>query len=212
LLHDKPANNFGIAFLLSVCMALLTGLVVLYMGKFESFQFINSHHTPLLDIFFKYVTYYGDGVMWVPLVLYCVFFRKKYLIAVVAGILISTLLAQLLKRAVFPDELRPITYLADNFPVHTVEGVAMKRLHSFPSGHTTTAFTMALILAHIVNKKKWSVIFPLLAFIAGYSRVYLAQHFVTDVLAGMVSGIISGIISLLIYREIFKRKTSAGTG
>jgi membrane-associated phospholipid phosphatase len=84
----------------------------------------------------------------------------------------------------------------------------MRTSHSFPSGHTTTAFTMALIMAHMINKKFWSLILPALALLAGYSRVYLAQHFPTDVLAGMCIGIVSAILSLIIFREIFKRKTN----
>jgi membrane-associated phospholipid phosphatase len=80
----------------------------------------------------------------------------------------------------------------------------MRTSHSFPSGHTTTAFTMALIMAHMINKKSWSVILPALALLAGYSRVYLAQHFPTDVLAGMCIGIVSAILSLIIFRSFIK--------
>lgn len=213
MLTEKPSNNFGIAFLLSVLVTLATTLVVLLMGKNGSFQFINSKHTPFLDFFFKYFTYIGDGIMWVPLGLYCIFFQKRYLVAVISGLLISTLLAQFLKRVIFPDELRPVTYLSEHFPVHTVEGVVMNQLHSFPSGHTTTAFTMALLLAHMVNTKFGSFLFPILAFLAGYSRVYLGQHFLTDVLAGMITGIFSAFISLWIYRATCNKiKTSTGEG
>lgn len=142
--------------------------------------------------------------MWVPLGLYCFFFRRKYFIAVVAGVLISTILAQFLKRVVYPDELRPIGYLSEAFPVHQIAGVELKRVHSFPSGHTTTAFAMALIMAHIINRKFWSVLLPLMALLAGYSRIYLAQHFPTDILAGMCVGIFSAIISLLIFRKFMR--------
>ena len=143
--------------------------------------------------------------MWVPLGLFCFFFKRKYFIAVLAGAIISTLLAQFLKRIVYPEELRPISYLSESFPVHQIAGVEMRRLHSFPSGHTTTAFTMALIMSHMINKKVWSILLPLLALIAAYSRVYLAQHFPTDLLAGMCIGIVSAILSLLVYKKIIRR-------
>ena len=139
--------------------------------------------------------------MWAPFGIYCFFYRRKYFIAVVAGVIISTIIAQILKRVVYPDELRPISYLSEIFPVHVVDGVTMRKVHSFPSGHTTTAFAMALIMAYIINRKFWSVILPLLALLAGYSRVYLAQHFPTDIFAGMCIGIVSAILSLLIYRK-----------
>lgn len=188
-------------------MAIATGILILSLGKNGSFQLINGNHSEAADRFFKYFTHYGDGIMWVPLGLFCFFYRRKYFIAVIAGVLISTILAQFLKRVIYPDELRPITYLSENFPVHIVEGVKMKRVHSFPSGHTTTAFTMALIMAHMFNNKAVSFILPFLALLAGYSRVYLGQHYLTDILAGMCIGILSAVLSLLIFREIFKRKT-----
>ena len=185
-------------------MAIGTGILLLVLGKNETFQLINSNHNEIADQFFKYFTHYGDGLMWVPLGIYCYFYRRKYFIAVVAGVIISTIIAQFLKRVVYPDELRPISYLSEVFPVHIVEGVTMRKVHSFPSGHTTAAFAMALIMAYIINRKFWSVILPFLALLAGYSRVYLGQHFPTDIFAGICIGIVSAILSLLIYRKFIR--------
>ena len=203
-MQERPANNFGIAFILAIIIAISTGVLILILGKNGSFQLINSNHNPVADQFFKYFTHYGDGLMWAPLGLFCFFYRRKYFIAIVAGVLISTLIAQLLKRVVYPDELRPISYLSETFHVHRVDGVIMRKVHSFPSGHATTAFTMALVMAYIINRKLWSVILPILAFLAGYSRVYLGQHFPTDIFAGMCIGIISAILSLLTYRKFVR--------
>ena len=202
--QERPANNFGIAFVLATIIAIGTGAFILILGKNGSFQFINSNHDPIADQFFKYFTHYGDGLMWVPLGIYCFFYRRKHFIAVVAGVFISTLLAQVLKRVVYPDELRPISYLSETFPVHIIDGVTMRKSHSFPSGHTTTAFAMALIMAYIINRRFWSVLLPVLALLAGYSRVYLAQHFPTDIFAGMCIGIVSAILSLLLYRKFIR--------
>ena len=183
------------------------GILVLSLGKNGSFQLINSNHNEVADVFFKYYTHYGDGFMWVPLGIFCFFYKRKYFIAIVAGVLISTIIAQFLKRVVYPDELRPITFLSETFRVHQIAGVEMRKVHSFPSGHSTTAFTMALIIAHMINRRAWSIILPLLAAIAAYSRVYLGQHFPTDVLAGMCIGIMSAILSLLLYQSILKKRT-----
>lgn len=212
-MQERPANSFGIAFFFSILIAVATGILILSLGKHGAFRLINGNHNEIADQFFKYFTYYGDAMMWVPLGVFCLFFRRKYFIAVVAGILISTIIAQFLKRVVYPDELRPITYLSENFPIHIVDGVKMKRVHSFPSGHSTTAFAMALIMAHMLNTKVWSIVLPLFAALAVYSRVYLGQHFPTDALAGMCIGIFSAVLSLLIYRKFlrFANKKSAVT-
>ena len=205
MLQERPSNNFGIAFILSIIIAIGTGVLILVLGKNGAFQLINSNHNQITDQFFKYFTHYGDGLMWGPLGIYCFFYRRKYFIAVVAGVIISTILAQFLKRVIYPEELRPISYLSEIFPVHIVDGVTMRKVHSFPSGHTTTAFTMALMMAYLINRKVWSVILPLLATLAGYSRVYLAQHFPTDIFAGMCIGIVSAILALLVYKEMIRR-------
>jgi membrane-associated phospholipid phosphatase len=204
------SNNFKPALVFTLFLVLITGLFLLCTGKAGSFLIINGAHSPLSDFFFKYFTHAGDGWMWAPLLFFCFFFRRNYLVAVIAGVLISTLLSQLLKRVIFADDLRPITYLSENFPVHTIEGIKMNRLHSFPSGHTAAAFTIALLLAYMINKKPWSLALPLLALLVGYSRIYLGQHFLTDVLAGICVGVVSAILSLMIYRNLLKRKTKIG--
>jgi membrane-associated phospholipid phosphatase len=79
-------------------------------------------------------------------------------------------------------------------------------VNSFPSGHTSTAFTTALLLSFIVRKRFAVFFFPVIAFLVGYSRVYLAQHFVTDVLAGSVIGIISSYAALMLHNHLQRKK------
>ena len=197
---------FYISVFLAIGLAVITGLFVLSYGKNDSFQLINSNHNGFLDFFFKYYTHAGDGIVWLPFGLYCIFYRREYLIAVIAGFIISTVLTHFLKRVVYPDELRPFTSLSVEFPIHIIEGVKMRRVHSFPSGHTGTAFAMALLLSQPVNKKLWSIILPVFALLVAYSRVYLGQHYVTDVLAGMAVGIVTAVLSIFIYQKLSQGK------
>jgi PAP2 superfamily len=59
---------------------------------------------------------------------------------------------------------------------------------SFPSGHTSEAFSMATSLS--IAYPKWYVIAPTFAFasLVGYSRLYLGVHYPSDVFAGAVVG------------------------
>lgn len=59
---------------------------------------------------------------------------------------------------------------------------------SFPSGHTSAAFSIATSIS--LAFPKWYVVAPSLlwASIAGYSRMYLGVHYPSDVIVGAVIG------------------------
>ncbi len=202
---QNPHSYFRTAVAVSFILILTVAIFLFIYGKNGSFVIINGNYNVALDHLFQYVTVLGDGLIYIPIVLYCILFNRQFLVPVLAGIIICTLLTHLLKRVIFPDELRPFSLEAQNIIIHKIEGVPMRRMHSFPSGHTSTAFTMALLLSSVMKKKIWAFVLPVIAFFVGYSRVYLAQHFATDVCAGMVIGIVSAYLSLLIY-DAWRRK------
>jgi membrane-associated phospholipid phosphatase len=69
--------------------------------------------------------------------------------------------------------------------------------YSFPSGHAMTAVfaygAIAYLIAGSVTNRKWRAALyastALLAFLIGFSRLYLGVHYLTDVLAGWAAGI-----------------------
>lgn len=99
----------------------------------------------------------------------------------------SHLLVQLLKHLVQRD--RP--YLV----VEGSRGIVAPLLdHSFPSGHTTSATSMAVVLS--AANPGLAPGFALLALLVAFSRMYLGHHYPSDVLAGAVLGTLSGTGSL----------------
>lgn len=65
--------------------------------------------------------------------------------------------------------------------------------HSFPSGHTASAFAAAFAL-WLQNWKLGVPALVLAAFIA-FTRLYLYVHFPTDVLGGLVLGLALGFFA-----------------
>lgn len=190
-------------FLLTTVAALVFGFCILAIyGKTDSHILLNSIHTPALDIFFKHFTELGGGLpSYIGAAILLISLRGG--LFVLLAQLINLLLTHAIKIPVGAP--RPVTYFHDlglQMPP-TVEGVDLHITDSFPSGHTSAAFAFCLCLSAMLPKR-WQplgCILSLLACLGGYSRVYLSQHFLEDILLGAVIGIISAtIIYLLLYR------------
>lgn len=159
---------------------------------------INQFHTSFFDVFFKYTTFLGDGVVFGVLAVVFLFIKRKmFYVFVVSGVL-TLLITHLFKKILFKGILRPAAALSDE-TLHLVDGVKMAMLNSFPSGHTTTAFAIFTILCLYFAKCKSQYLWVSLAIIAGLSRVYLSQHFLIDIFFGSFIGIIIGIASMSIF-------------
>ena len=77
---------------------------------------------------------------------------------------------------------------------------------SFPSGHTSLAFSTAASLS--IQFNKWYVTLPayLWAGSVAYSRMYLGVHYPTDVLGGAAVGIGSAYLAHWLNQKFFKNK------
>ena len=65
---------------------------------------------------------------------------------------------------------------------------------SFPSGHTMTAFSVALVVSYFYPSMEGVLFF--LALSIACSRIVLGMHFLSDVLAGIVLGVALGCASI----------------
>jgi membrane-associated phospholipid phosphatase len=75
-------------------------------------------------------------------------------------------------------------------------------MNSFPSGHTTSVFALAVLLALNTNDKRISLIYLVTAIITGYSRIYLGQHFLADVVTGALIGMLSALLVYWYLRQV----------
>jgi undecaprenyl-diphosphatase len=71
---------------------------------------------------------------------------------------------------------------------------------SFPSGHTMTAFAIALVVSYFYPSLQTPMYF--LAISIAVSRVVLGMHFLSDVLAGVVLGVALGCASITAFASL----------
>ncbi len=80
-----------------------------------------------------------------------------------------------------------------------IDGVELYEKFSFPSGHTALIFCLCMSICIFMKKKYFPLLLVLLAYIVGFSRIYLSQHFLIDVLAGALIG---SLIPILTFKYI----------
>lgn len=195
------------SFLLLVSVTgILLFSVNLFYSKFDSHILLNSYHNFFLDQFFKTVTHLGDGWFAVILAISWFYFKDKNQgVLILATFLFSALFAQIFKNFVFEDFMRPFYYInAGTLDTTLVDGVKMHKNNSFPSGHTTTIFALCSMLTFFFKSYKAGFLLFLIAFITGYSRIYLSQHFLQDTLAGALLGISSSLLLFIVLNKKLK--------
>jgi membrane-associated phospholipid phosphatase len=170
----------------------LTALIILFLlavliRKGNDVIWINSLNSEPLDSFFMIITNLGDGLIFIPIVFILLFVNFRYSIMGVLICLLSGLVSSIFKYFLFADFERPKN-LIDNSLLHFIEGIEVHGTHSFPSGHTITAFCVALFITFISKNKIVGVVCLITALLVGYSRIYLLQHFLVDVAAGAIIG------------------------
>ncbi len=83
--------------------------------------------------------------------------------------------------------------------------------YSFYSGHASNTMALALFIALIVRNRALTMMMLLWSIVNGYSRVYLAMHFPTDVIIGFCAGALIATAMYLLYSLLNRRLTLTPT-
>ena len=181
----------------------------LYEWDQELFRLIHVElQRDWLDPLLVAITDSGRGEVYITiLVVFCFIhrFRSYAILALAAGVA-SGVVAQALKLLVVRerpgnfDFAQPITTYVENLLGQTAPMFS----NSFPSGHATSSFAIAVAIAWVSRKTEhawlgWTVVGW--ASLVAFSRVYVGVHFMSDVLAGAALGALFGTCFYLLWRK-----------
>jgi len=183
-----------------------------FMGQYsltEGHLLINQYHNSFFDTFFKYFTDLGDGIIIGVVIIVGLFIRFRVsLYSAVVGVLILIIISFISKQLLFNDWGRPAKIFGDlGISLYYIEGVKNHMLSTFPSGHSTTAFGIYTLLALFSKRNIFKFLYFTIALLAGFSRVYLSQHFVRDIEVGAIIGFILAILVFYFFNKKFEGNT-----
>jgi membrane-associated phospholipid phosphatase len=192
--------------------------------KPELHMLLNSYHTSILDMFFKYYSVMAEWPLYLLALLPLFWKRPKLTLFFAMCELTGGAILQILKHIISTD--RPVSVFENyhHLVLPLVQGVDMHYSNSFPSGHASTFFIFctccAIVLAFHHSREdkprntRTQILFNMsllllliLAAMGAYSRVYLSQHFLLDVFVGSIIGFITPYLMLfLCWNKILKLK------
>ena len=147
--------------------------------------------TDMLTPFMKSVTFLGNGGwFWIlcAVVLLAVPKTRKTGYAAALSLIFGAIVTNLLLKNIVARP-RPFAEIEALIPMD----------FSFPSGHTTASFAVALVMLRMLPKK-FGIPAVVLAALVAFSRLYLGVHYPTDVLTGFVIALVGSMLSVWIVR------------
>ena len=183
------------------------------MGPWTSFEIgildtIQKLSTPGLDKFMVTITSLGNmSIIWIVFIIIFLSTKEYKTMGkvMVLGFILNLIIVNLLLKNIFA-RVRPF-----NIVNHANLLIPTLKDGSFPSGHTSYAFTIFTIVLFMAKKKSLKVLTGILAVLIAFSRLYLYVHFPTDVIGGVIIGFILAILAMKIYFSKNIREKLANT-
>jgi len=183
-----------------ILFILLAPFVILF-DRGDAVLLLNGRHEATLDVFFKKVTFLGEGIVIAMAGVLTLLGNRRLFLVFLMGLLLHFFFIHINKHLLFADLYRPLGYfeqLKQGDLIYKVPGIDVHKRDTFPSGHTTGATFGLSMLAFLWIKQRYAIGLALVALLVGLSRVYLAQHFLIDITFGILFGSLSTFLGGLI--------------
>lgn len=158
---------------------------------------------PFCDAVMPIITLFAEkGVFWIALAAIMICFKKTRKTGWMIGI--ALILGVVIGNGVIkPLVARPRPFMVDpSFEARLL--IPALYDGSFPSGHALACFEGAgvlLMTKEYRNKMGWAAL--VIALLVSFSRVYLAVHYPTDVVAGALLGLLFAWLGILIVNKAY---------
>ncbi len=141
--------------------------------------YFNENRRLTLDQLFSWLTKFGEGEFCVLVCIVVTIFNWKNGLFISLAVAINSLIAQFLKKIVFPSSNRPFHYFPD--VLKPIAGQEYHSSFSFPSGHTMAAMSVFFCVSLLTKNKPLKILSLCIGLLTAISRVYLGQHFLEDI-------------------------------
>jgi len=163
-------------------------------------SFIYNSHSNLIDDFMIVLSTYGREIVWAAVIVFMSIFTgwkgKKIALIIVISFLIIMPLNTLFKY--FFERPRPSVEVQEL-------GILPKNDFAYPSGHASIVSAGAAILLILFRKEKellFSLILAAEAALVCISRIYVGDHFLFDVVGGILLGVGISLLSISFSRYL----------
>ena len=151
---------------------------------------------PVMDKLMVMITSLSDkGIIWIVMG-FILLAQKKYRkvgFILLMALLITSVIGEGILKNVIQRPRAFITYPDISIIINPPDS------YSFPSGHTASSFTAAMLIGYYL--KKWRYGAYILASLIAFSRLYLFVHYPTDIICGILLGTISALITIKFAEE-----------
>ena len=187
-IDEESIRLYKLLFIVAVPIAIL----IVLLGDANIVIYVNTNRPRALDPFFAFYTNWGNYIMMFAMIAFLVAaftldrlkeYRPMLFALLISAVITDLIIVQIIKVTV--NRTRP-------WAAYNLEIVGAKPPvgESFPSGHTSEAFTYATPLMLKFKNTALRIALLTYAILMGFSRIYAGVHYPSDVLAGAVLAIL----------------------